>query len=83
MAYQIDNPLQAKESFDLYYLVKKMSGFLPLNSFKQTSIETFMQIKRNDSFSGGELISVYGDYMKEKYAHHTELAWCVYSTWHQ
>ncbi|MBR6626994.1 MAG: ribonuclease H-like domain-containing protein [Lachnospiraceae bacterium] len=53
------------EGIDLYRRVSPFKFFLKLENCKQKTIEQFLGIKREDTFSGGELISLYHDYVKE------------------
>lgn len=50
-------------SIDLYTIVKPLKRLLSLNDLTQKSIESFLGIKRNDQFNGGELIPVYKEYV--------------------
>lgn len=59
--------LQSLDTFnhiDLYKAIMPYKKFLRLNNLKQKSIEEFLSIQRNDSINGGELISVYSEYLK-------------------
>lgn len=56
------------DSFDLYVLVKPLKKFLSLNDLTQKSVESFLKIKREDKFNGGELISVYNNYANVSYS---------------
>lgn len=54
------------ESFigiDLYKRISPYKYFLKLPNCKQKTIETFLNIQRDDTFSGGDLINVYHDYL--------------------
>lgn len=70
--------LQAKcDQFDLTFDFKKLKGidiykrllpyksFLKLGSMKQKAIEDLMGITRDDTYTGGQLISVYTDYVED------------------
>lgn len=50
--------------FDIYKRVSPYKYFLKLPNCKQKTIEQFLEVKREDVFSGGELIGVYHDYVK-------------------
>lgn len=54
------------QQLDLYKKVKPYKTILGLSNCKQKTIEQFLQITRNDQYTGGELISVYVDYMKAR-----------------
>jgi len=48
---------------DIYKRVSPYKYFLKLPNCKQKTVETFLQIHREDTYSGGELINVYHDYV--------------------
>ncbi len=52
------------EGLDIYKRVTPYKYFLKLPNCKQKTIEQFLQIQREDIFSGGELIGLYHDYVK-------------------
>ncbi|MBO5302420.1 MAG: ribonuclease H-like domain-containing protein [Lachnospiraceae bacterium] len=58
---------------DLYKLTGKFAHLFHLPNKKQKSLELFLGINRDDLYSGGELISVYRDYEKDKDSHKEEL----------
>lgn len=60
-------------SFDIYRKITKYKHFLGLDSIKQKDIEVYLGIQRDDVMSGGELIKVYKDYIKEKSDNKLEL----------
>lgn len=51
------------EGIDIYKRVSLCKHFLQLPTCKQTSIEKFLRLNREDKYSGGELIQVYKDYL--------------------
>lgn len=51
------------ESFDIYRKIKPYRKLLGLNSMKQKAIEQFLGVSRKDTYSGGQLIEVYQDYL--------------------
>ena len=53
-------------SVDLLTKIRPLRHALSLNSCSQTAIEQWLQIDRTDTFSGGELIQVYSEYMQQK-----------------
>lgn len=61
--YHIEEHLKDFNHFDIYKQVCNMKFLLKLPNYKQKSIETFLGIHREDTFSGGELIEVYEDYL--------------------
>ncbi|MCD7826455.1 MAG: ribonuclease H-like domain-containing protein [Clostridiaceae bacterium] len=53
-------------SIDLLAKIRPMKQLLLLDKCSQTALECYLGIQRNDPFSGGELISVYSEYMQQK-----------------
>lgn len=53
-------------SIDLLTKIRSLRHALMLDKCNQTSIERWLGIKRTDTFTGGELISVYSEYMQQK-----------------
>lgn len=56
--------LDNMRSIDLYKHAKGLKSILRLESYNQTSVEHFLGIHRDDVYTGGELIKVYKEYMK-------------------
>ena len=54
------------ESVDIYKRIKPWKKHLGLENLKQKTIEGFLSICREDRFDGGQLISVYEDYLKTR-----------------
>lgn len=54
------------EGVDIYKRVFPYRHFLPLSNCKQKTVEEFMKIKREDVYSGGELIKVYKSYCENR-----------------
>lgn len=50
-------------SVDIYKRIQPCRKLLGLESLKQKSVESFLGISRQDTYSGGELIQVYNDYL--------------------
>lgn len=71
--YQLDFSFDAFESIDIYKMISPYKSFLALDNLKQKTIETFLQIKRTDTYDGGQLISVYHDYVKSPTVYNREL----------
>ena len=57
------------QSIDLYKKITPYKEAFQLPNYKQKTVEQFLQIPRNDTYSGGELIEVYGQYLKKKFAY--------------
>ncbi len=64
--YGLEDILDQKESLDLYRAVAPYKNILQLENCKQKSIEAFLGLEREDTFTGGELIDVYKSYVKEQ-----------------
>jgi hypothetical protein len=62
--YNIQSFLENIESIDLYKLLSPYKNFFKLENLKQKTVETFLDIVREDKFNGGQLISVYTDYLQ-------------------
>ncbi len=52
------------QGIDLYRRISPYKFFLHLPNCKQKTVEQFLGIDRKDVFSGGELIGIYQDYLK-------------------
>lgn len=61
--YQLNNTFYNKESIDLYKLLSPYKNFFKLENLKQKTVEKFLDIEREDTFNGGQLISVYTEYL--------------------
>ena len=57
-------PFNDFEGIDIYRRIVPYKSFLRLPNCKQKTLEQFLGIKREDTYSGGELISVYHTYVK-------------------
>lgn len=51
---------------DLYRRISPYKAFLRLENCKQKTIEHFLELNRDDAFTGGELIEIYNSYVSEK-----------------
>ena len=60
LPYRFDN----FQGIDLYKRIAPYKFFLKLPNCKQKTLEQFLGIDRRDVFSGGELIGIYHDYIK-------------------
>lgn len=54
------------KSIDIYKQARPLKKLLGLESLKQKSIEAFLEISREDTYSGGQLIEVYEEYLRTK-----------------
>lgn len=53
-------------SIDLLKCIRTLRKALSLEKCNQTAVEQWLGIARTDTFNGGELISVYSEYMQQK-----------------
>ena len=53
-------------SIDLFKRIRRLSVLLQLDNYRQKSIEQFLNIYRDDKYSGGELIDFYKKYVIQK-----------------
>lgn len=63
--YHLSYDFSDKDGLDIYRRISPYKYFLKLNNCKQKTIEQFLGIRREDVFSGGELIGIYHDFVKE------------------
>lgn len=61
--YELNQTFHLKESIDLYKLLSPYKKFFKLENLKQKTVEAFLDITREDKFSGGQLIHVYSQYL--------------------
>ena len=54
------------KSFDIYKKISPLKKLFSIDNLKQKSIEAFLNIKRMDMYSGGELINAYYEYLQKK-----------------
>jgi len=60
--FKLANPLENLENIDLYKSIRPYKAILKLEDLKQKTIESFLDIRRNDIFSGGDLITLYKEF---------------------
>lgn len=65
--------ISSKTGIDIYRRISPYKHMLKLSSCKQKAIEEFLQIYREDEFSGGDLINVYKEYQKDHDLHKLKL----------
>lgn len=58
---------EALDSIDLYKSISPVKKLLKLGSYKQKSIEAFLNVSRKDVADGGELIQVYQSYIGKRH----------------
>lgn len=66
LALGLDQSFSNLTSIDLYKRIKPYKNYLKLENLKQKSIEAFLGISRDDTYSGGQLIEVYHEYLKTR-----------------
>ena len=59
----LDYNFDSFEGIDIYKRISPCKHFLQLPNCKQKSIEQFLHLKREDKYSGGELIKIYKEYL--------------------
>lgn len=59
----LTSPLPSLTSLDLYVAARKLKSYLPTPDLKLKSMEEFFGFPRTDTFSGGELIEVYAQFL--------------------
>jgi uncharacterized protein YprB with RNaseH-like and TPR domain len=61
--FNLQNPFDNIESFDIYRKITPYKKLLPLPNYKLKTIEQFLGLRREDVFSGEELIQIYANYL--------------------
>lgn len=64
--YNIHCPLSSVTSLDLYRKIRPWKTALSLTSLKQKAMERFLDIRRDDPYTGRQLIAAYEDYLSTK-----------------
>jgi len=62
--YNLEDVLKDKDGLDIYRRITPYKNLLKLPDCKLKTIELFLGLNREDRYSGGELISVYNDYLQ-------------------
>lgn len=65
-AHNMPDPLSHLIHTDLYRCLKPYRDLFMMPDFKQKSVEAFLGLHREDSYSGGELIPVYDAYIRDR-----------------
>jgi len=63
--YDLQFDFKRFNGIDIYKRLLPYKSFLKLRSMKQRAIEHLLLLERDDSFDGGQLISIYQDYVHE------------------
>lgn len=61
---KLSEPFSDFTYIDIYKAISGLKHVLRLENYKQKTIERFLEITRNDKYTGGELIPVYQNYLK-------------------
>lgn len=64
--HNLDYNFDSFNGIDIYKRIAPYKVFLKLENCKQKSIEAFLGIKREDKFTGGDLIGVYKDFVENR-----------------
>ena len=64
--HHIDSPFLTMPSLDLYLKIKALKKLCSLDNCKQKTIEAFLGLGREDLYNGGQLISVYHQYVRSQ-----------------
>lgn len=62
--YDIPEHLKDYQYIDIFKLISSVKFLLKLPNYKQKTVEGFLDIHRDDQFSGGQLINIYQDYIE-------------------
>lgn len=62
--YGITHAFDTMNHIDLYKILQPYKKLLNLKDYKQKTVETFLGTTRDDTFSGGQLINVFYEYVK-------------------
>lgn len=63
--YDIHENFSGYNFIDIFKSITPLKPLLKLENYKQKTIEKFLQINRDDIYSGGDLINIYFDYVKK------------------
>lgn len=64
--YGIEESLKDFEYVDIFKIISSIKFLLKLENYKQKTIERFLGLTREDKYTGGDLINVYFDYVKNQ-----------------
>ncbi len=65
LQYELSYSFDTFSGIDIYKRIAPYKFFLKLPNCKQKTIEQYLGISREDTFTGGELIGIYHDYVKK------------------
>ncbi len=61
--HNMDNPFTLIDSFDIYKKLIPYKKILPLDNLKLKTVEVFLGLAREDTYSGADLIQIYANYL--------------------
>lgn len=61
--HNMDTPFDLIDSFDIYKKLLPYKNLLPVHNLKLKTVESFLGITREDTYSGADLIQVYANYL--------------------
>lgn len=64
---KLDYSFKDIQSLDIYKEISPIKKIFKLSNYKQKTIEALLNVKRKDTFGGGELIEVYQSYIGKKH----------------
>jgi len=64
--YDLPNNFDSINSIDIFKDTQCLKRILKLENHKQKTLERFLGLNRDDIYSGGDLIAVYNEYLKDK-----------------
>ncbi len=71
--YDLKEPFSAMTGVDIYKRIMPYKKVLFLPNVKQKTVEQYMDIQRKDTYNGGQLITVYQDYVKNPTEYNLQL----------
>lgn len=64
--FHLESGFDTIVSLDIFKAAASFKKFLKLENYKQKTIEKFLDIEREDQYSGNELINIYSSYLRTK-----------------
>ena len=68
-SYHLEETFAAKDYIDLFKITSALKFLLKLPNYKQKTIEQFLGIAREDIYDGGQLITIYKEYVRHPSEH--------------
>nr|MBQ8252821.1 ribonuclease H-like domain-containing protein [Lachnospiraceae bacterium] len=63
LQYHLDEPFSDMDGVDIYKRIMPYKKMLHLENVKQKTVESYLEISREDQYNGGQLIEIYKDYV--------------------